>query len=149
MLRATRAGETRHVWVEDWNVKTPKGIVRMRSFPVLDLYRRYASGELTREEFARAADALSLNVGPVIDEAALIRALQSGRIRGAALDVFEVEPLPSDSPLYGMENVLLSPHSADHTATWLDEAMQFFIDNFKRFASGQALVNVVDKRAGY
>ena len=55
--------------------------------------------------------------GPVVDEQALIAALQSGKIRGAALDVFEEEPLPADSPLKGMENVLLAPHNANSSPT--------------------------------
>lgn len=100
---------------------------------------------------AMKPSAVIMNVGrgPVIDEAAMVRALESGRIRGAALDVFETEPLPESSPLWEMENVLLSPHCADHTATWLDDAMQFFLDNFERYAKGEPLENVVDKRAGY
>lgn len=97
----------------------------------------------------KTAVVMNVGRGPVIDEAALIRALETGRIRGAALDVFETEPLPASSPLYKLENVLLSPHCADHTADWLEQAMRFFIDNFARFASGEPLLNVVDKRAGY
>ncbi len=96
-------------------------------------------------------EAVFINVGrgPVVDEAALIRALESGRIRGAALDVFEVEPLPAGHPFYRLENVLLSPHCADHTRDWLDQAMLFFLDNFARFHAGQPLRNVVDKGRGY
>jgi phosphoglycerate dehydrogenase-like enzyme len=97
----------------------------------------------------KTAVVMNVGRGPVIDEAALIRALESGRIRGAALDVFEVEPLPAESPLYKLQNVLLSPHCADHTMDWLEQAMKFFVENFRRFAAGEALKNVVDKRAGY
>ena len=79
----------------------------------------------------------------------MIAALQTGRIQGAALDVFEVEPLPQDSPLWSMDNVLISPHSADHTTTWLEDSMDFFLDQFARFRSGGPLLNVVNKRAGY
>ena len=95
--------------------------------------------------------AVLMNVGrgPVIDEPSLIRALQAGKIRGAALDVLTHEPLPADSPLFGLENVLLSPHCADNTPTWNEEAMQFFIENFKRFVGGEPLKNIVDKSAGY
>jgi phosphoglycerate dehydrogenase-like enzyme len=96
-------------------------------------------------------EAVFINVGrgPVVDEAALIRALESGRIRGAALDVFEVEPLPAGHPFYRLENVLLSPHCADHTRDWLDQAMLFFLENFARYHAGQPLLNVVDKQRGY
>ena len=97
------------------------------------------------------SSAVVINVGrgPVIDEAALIAALQNGTIKGAALDVFDKEPLPEDHAFWGLGNVLLSPHCADHTATWTDEAMQFFLENLKRFQGGQPLLNLVDKKSGY
>jgi phosphoglycerate dehydrogenase-like enzyme len=100
---------------------------------------------------AMKPEAVLINVGrgPVVDEAALTRALESGRIRGAALDVFDVEPLPAGHPFYRLENVLLSPHCADHTRDWLDQAMLFFLDNFARYRAGQPLRNVVDKQRGY
>jgi phosphoglycerate dehydrogenase-like enzyme len=87
--------------------------------------------------------------GPVIDEPAMIRALESGRIKGAALDVTSVEPLPADSPLYRMDHVLLSPHCADHTTDWLQDAMRFFLQQLERFRQGQPLENVVDMTRGY
>jgi phosphoglycerate dehydrogenase-like enzyme len=97
--------------------------------------------------------ALVMNVGrgPVIDEAALIRALQNKQIAGAALDVFEHEPLAADSPLWDMQNVLISPHCTDRTEDpdWLDLSMQLFVENFYRFNKGEALENLVDKKAGY
>ena len=106
-----------------------------------------------REFEAMKPGALVINVGrgPVIDESALIRALVNRRIAGASLDVFEQEPLPRDSPLWGMENVLVSPHTADRTVDpdWVQLTMRFFIENFHRYRNGQALENLVDKRAGY
>jgi phosphoglycerate dehydrogenase-like enzyme len=97
------------------------------------------------------ASAVIINVGrgPVIDEEALIEALESKRIRGAALDVFEEEPLPPGNPLYAMQNVLVSPHCADHTKGWLESAMHKFVENYKLFEAGKPLDNVVDKKAGY
>jgi phosphoglycerate dehydrogenase-like enzyme len=92
---------------------------------------------------------INLGRGPVIDEQALIGALSAKRIRGAVLDVFDQEPLPEAHPFYSLENVLLSPHSADHTATWLDEAMSFFIANFERWEKGEPLKALADKKAGY
>lgn len=92
---------------------------------------------------------INIGRGPIIVESALIQALRERRIRGAALDVFDREPLPEDHPFWSMDNVLLSPHSADHTSTWLEDAMQFFVENFERFRSGAPLHNIVDKRAGY
>lgn len=92
---------------------------------------------------------INVGRGPVIDEPALIRALQENWIRGAALDVFTNEPLPPGHPFWKMENVLLSPHCADHTVDWLDRAMDLFVQNFERFQGGEPLLNVIDKRAGY
>jgi phosphoglycerate dehydrogenase-like enzyme len=97
--------------------------------------------------------ALIINVGrgPVIDEAALIRALQTRQIGGASLDVFEHEPLPDGSPLWAMDNVLISPHCTDRTTDpdFMDLSMQVFIENFHRYQKGEPLENVVDKTAGY
>jgi phosphoglycerate dehydrogenase-like enzyme len=87
--------------------------------------------------------------GPVIDEPALVRALSEKRIRGAALDVFEQEPLPDGNPLYGLDNLLLSPHCADNTPGWLEAAMRAFVRNLERFRRGEQLENVVDKALGY
>ncbi len=92
---------------------------------------------------------INVGRGPVVDEAALIEALSGGRIKGAALDVFDREPLPAGHPFYMLENVLLSPHSADHTADWLERAMRLFLDQFERFRAGLPLDNVVNKTLGY
>jgi phosphoglycerate dehydrogenase-like enzyme len=95
--------------------------------------------------------ALLVNVsrGKLVDEAALVRALEGGRLRGAALDVFEHEPLAPDSPLWGRTDVLITPHvSGFHQHFWRD-AVGMFADNLRRFAAGLPLVNPVDKQAGY
>jgi len=109
-------------------------------------------GLIGEPEFAamkEQAVVINLGRGPVIDEAAMVRALSEHRIRGAVLDVFDAEPLPEGHPFYRLDNVLLSPHTADHTADWLERAMQFFLDNFARFHKGQPLHNLVDKKLGY
>jgi len=95
--------------------------------------------------------AVLINVGrgPVVQEAALVHALRGRRIRGAALDVFETEPLPAGYPLYECDNLLLSPHCADHFPGWKRRAMEFFLENFERFRNGEPLRNVVDKKRGY
>jgi phosphoglycerate dehydrogenase-like enzyme len=92
---------------------------------------------------------INIGRGPVVDQAALVRALAAGKIKGAGLDVFEQEPIPADDPIYKLPNVLISPHSADHTKDWLNQAMQFFLDQYRRFASGQPLQNIVEKHLGY
>jgi phosphoglycerate dehydrogenase-like enzyme len=109
-------------------------------------------GMIGEVEFAAMKpNAVVINVGrgPVIDEAAMVRALSGKRIKGAALDVFDTEPLPQGHPFYLLDNVLLSPHCADHTADWLDAAMNFFVANYERYRTGQPLLNVVDKSLGY
>mmetsp|Transcript_30583 Transcript_30583/g.45580 ORF Transcript_30583/g.45580 Transcript_30583/m.45580 type:complete len:183 (-) Transcript_30583:35-583(-) len=99
-------------------------------------------------------DAVLINVGrgPIIDEEAMIQSLQqqNGKLKGVALDVTTIEPLPSDSPLWSMENVLLSPHNMDKTANFLREATEMFVEeNLPRYLRGLDLLNPVDKVAGY
>ncbi|MBI5497961.1 MAG: D-2-hydroxyacid dehydrogenase [Deltaproteobacteria bacterium] len=92
---------------------------------------------------------VNIGRGPVVDQDALVEALRTGHLRGAALDVFTHEPLPPDSPLWRMDNVLISPHCADQTASWLHQSTALFLDNLRRFTAGEPLLNVVDKRLGY
>jgi phosphoglycerate dehydrogenase-like enzyme len=92
---------------------------------------------------------INVGRGAVVDEPALIEALETGKIRGAALDVFAVEPLPKDHPFYRLENVLLSPHTADHVQDFIHLAVESFLDNLRRFQANQPLLNLVDKHAGY
>jgi phosphoglycerate dehydrogenase-like enzyme len=96
-----------------------------------------------------AAVVINVGRGPVIDQAALLRALEQGKIRGAGLDVFEHEPIPADDPIWKFENVFISPHCADNTHGWLERAMLFFLKQYDRFRKGEPLENVVDKRLGY
>lgn len=92
---------------------------------------------------------INLGRGATVDEEALVEALRERRIRGAALDVFEVEPLPPEHPLWQLDNVLISPHTADHTNDSHLRAMQFFVENLRRFHAGESLQNVVDKQEQY
>jgi phosphoglycerate dehydrogenase-like enzyme len=100
---------------------------------------------------AMKTSAVIINVGrgPIINEDAMIHALSTNRIKGAALDVFDHEPLPTGHPFYKFENVLLSPHCADHTPDWLANAVQLFLDQFGRYHSGQPPLNIVKKHLGY
>jgi phosphoglycerate dehydrogenase-like enzyme len=97
------------------------------------------------------ASARFLNVGrgATVDEPALVDALGSGRIAGAALDVFETEPLPAESPLWSMPNVLVSPHICGDFEGWEAEIVNVFVDNLARFATGRPLRNTVDKVRGH
>ena len=86
---------------------------------------------------------LNASRGPVVDEAALIAALQQGRIAGAYLDVFATEPLPPSSPLWTMPNVLLTPHMSDRVVDWELRHARFFMDNLERWYLGEPLRNIV------
>jgi phosphoglycerate dehydrogenase-like enzyme len=97
----------------------------------------------------RGAIVVNIARGPVIDEAALIAALQDGHIGGAGLDVFESEPLPADSPLWDMDNVLVSPHSASTVMQENAVLTDLFCDNLRRWIDGVALRNVYDPFRGY
>ena len=104
-------------------------------------------GEIT----AMRPNAYLVNIGrgEVIDETALIEALRAGKIGGAGLDVFEKEPLPKESPLWDLENVILTPHMSGANSGYMETACELFADNLRRFNSGQPLLNVVDRRLGY
>jgi phosphoglycerate dehydrogenase-like enzyme len=110
---------------------------------------RHMIGESQFAAMRPGAVVINVGRGPAIDQAAMVQALRAGRIRGAGLDVFEQEPLPAGDPLWQMPNVLVSPHTADHTQDWIDAAMRFFLRQYERFRRGEPLENVVDKRLGY
>ena len=92
---------------------------------------------------------VNVSRGKLIDEAALARELAKGRLRGAALDVFEHEPLAADSPLWSRDDVLITPHVSGFQPRHWPDAATLFAENLRRFESGQALRNPVDKAAGY
>ena len=119
------------------------------SAPLTDATR----GMINKEAFEHIhSNAVLINVGrgPIIDEEAMIVALKEGKMKGAALDVVATEPLPVSSELWELNNVLLSPHNMDQTATFAHEATDFFIkENLPRFVRGEELLNPVDKVAGY
>jgi phosphoglycerate dehydrogenase-like enzyme len=97
------------------------------------------------------AGAVFVNVarGNMVDEPALIEALTSGRLAGAALDVAREEPLPPESPLWDVPNLLLSPHSSPSQDRYFEMVFELFVDNLGRYVSGQPLRNVVDLTSGY
>ena len=92
---------------------------------------------------------IDVSRGGIMRQAALIEALQSGRLAGAALDVFETEPLPPDNPLWGMANVILTPHCSSVYDGWDRRSMDMFCDNLDRWRRGLPLENVVDPARGY
>lgn len=107
---------------------------------------------LSTEEFGAMKDDavfISLGRGVVVDEAALAATLAAGRLRGAALDVFEVEPLPQSSPLWSSERLLLTAHNADFTDDYFEQGWRVWAANLDALQAGQPPVTPVDKRAGY
>ncbi len=89
---------------------------------------------------------VNIGRGPLIDEDALLAALRSGAIAGAALDVFATEPLPPEHPFWAMDQVVVSPHMSGDRIGWEREVVSRFADNLRRWLAGEELRNVVDKR---
>jgi phosphoglycerate dehydrogenase-like enzyme len=109
-------------------------------------------GMIGPDQLARMKpDGYLINVGrgPLIDEAALHQALRERKIGGAALDVFEHEPLRPDSPLWDLDNLLITPHTAGMTTKLWERHYGFFSENLRRHLAGQPLLALVDKRRGY
>jgi phosphoglycerate dehydrogenase-like enzyme len=110
------------------------------------------TGMIGRQQLATMKpEAFLLNVGrgPLIDEAALADVLREHKIGGAALDVFSQEPLPPDSPLWDLEDLLITPHTAGISERMWDRHYVLFSDNLRRYLSSQPLLGLVDKRRGY
>ncbi|MGH2577513.1 MAG: NAD(P)-dependent oxidoreductase, partial [Actinomycetota bacterium] len=97
----------------------------------------------------RNARFINVGRGTTVVEEALIDALREERIGGAALDVFEREPLPSDSPFWELRNTIVSPHMSGDFEGWLEAVVRLFVENLRRFVEGRPLLNVVDKPEGY
>lgn len=109
-------------------------------------------GMIGREQLARMKpDAYLINVGrgPLIDEAALVEALRDRKIGGAALDVFDEEPLPANSPFWDLENLLITPHTAGMTEKLWERHYALFSQNVRRYLDAKPLLGLVDKHLGY
>jgi phosphoglycerate dehydrogenase-like enzyme len=96
-----------------------------------------------------AAFLVNVGRGDIVSESDLVRALKKGWIRGAGLDVFSTEPLPSDSPLWKMDNVIISPHVSGFTRAYDERAVDLFVENLRRYLRGEPLLNVVNRDEGY
>jgi phosphoglycerate dehydrogenase-like enzyme len=149
------------------NTGDPEGAIPERFYPAGALHEMLAECDYVvvalpltpatlgflgeRELRAMKPTAYLINIarGPIIDEAAVVRALREEWIAGAGLDVFEQEPLPSDSPLWNLENALISPHVAGFTPRYDERAATLFARNLARYLEGERLLNLVDKSAGY
>jgi phosphoglycerate dehydrogenase-like enzyme len=106
-------------------------------------------GTAELERMRRDAILINLGRGALVDERALVAALENGTIAGAALDVFEHEPLDAESPLWGMPNVIVTPHVSGFGPLYWERAAELFARNLRAFLDGRPLENVVDKKAGY
>jgi len=106
-------------------------------------------GAAQLQEMPEHAWLINIARGRLLDELALRRALEAGWIGGAVLDVFNDEPLPPDSPLYGTPNLIITPHTSWSSDRVVERSLDLFIANLRRFAAGETLENVVDLEAGY
>ena len=109
-------------------------------------------GAISREVISRmkkTAWIMNIARGAIVDEPAMIEALQAEKIGGAALDVFTTEPLPPDSPLWKLENVIITPHHSGSSPRASERTLALFAENLRRYKSGEPLINRVDYQAGY
>jgi len=113
---------------------------------------RETQGMFNRAAFAamkRGSFLINIARGRVVDTDAMLAALRDGTLAGACLDVTDPEPLPADSPLWGMPNVVITPHVAAESEVTEQRQSALFVENIRRFGAGEPLLNVVDKQAGY
>lgn len=113
---------------------------------------RETEGMIGAQELARmkpTARLINVGRGPVVDEEALLEALRSREIAGAALDVFVNEPLPPTHPFWDLPGMIVSPHMAGDFIGWTRALSELFLENYRRWLEGRPLLNVVDKERGY
>ncbi len=110
---------------------------------------RHLIGEIELASMKRSAVIVNIARGAVIDQRALIDAVRNGVIGGAALDVTDPEPLPPESELWTLDNVMITPHISGGTPRYMDRAIELFCDNLRRYLAGQPLRNLVDADRGY
>ncbi|MCP4424954.1 MAG: D-2-hydroxyacid dehydrogenase [Chloroflexi bacterium] len=118
------------------------------TLPLTDKTRHFFDESVFKE---MKPDAYLVNIGRggLINEKDLVKALKKGWIAGAGLDVFETEPLPSDSPLWTMDNVILTPHVSGFTPHYDERATDLFAENLRRYLAGESLLNLVNRNEGY
>lgn len=142
-------GFERVVGPSGWRDLLPATDVLVVSAPATEATRTMVTGELL-DRLPRGAIVVNVARGSLVDQNALAKRLAAGRLRGAVLDVFEEEPLPPSSPLWGLSSALITPHvSAVSPRGFWERELPLFIDNWHRFVVEKAMNNVVDKEAGY
>ena len=110
---------------------------------------RHLIGALEFQAMKKSAVFINVARGGVVDETALVAALRAGEIGGAALDVFAAEPLPADSPLWELPNVILTPHISGLSRHYDQRAASLFAENLRRYIAGEELLNIYDRTRGY
>jgi phosphoglycerate dehydrogenase-like enzyme len=110
---------------------------------------RHIIGERELRAMKPGARLINVGRGQLVDEEALIRALDEKRIAGAGLDVTYTEPLPKESRLWSLDNVIISPHLSWAMENYLSHATHLFCKNLRRYLAGKKLLNVVDRKRGY
>ena len=117
--------------------------------PLTEATRHVLSADEFETLSKKKAFVANIARGPIIDSKALRKALEDDKLRGAALDVTEPEPLPSDDPLWKAPNMFISPHVSGNTKDYAKRAFQVFEENLERRAKGEKLINVIDRKRGY
>lgn len=103
----------------------------------------------TFRNMKKSAYFINVARGPIVNEADLITALSTGVIRGAALDVFAEEPLPPESPLWDLDNLIITPHIAAKSPYYIDRALKLFLENLNKFSMHSNMFNIINKETGY
>jgi phosphoglycerate dehydrogenase-like enzyme len=135
--------------LNDIDRELPDADILVLATPLTPLTRGLLSGSRL-DSLPAAAIVVNVARGALVDETALIDRLEAGRLRGAVLDVFHEEPLPAGSPLWGMRNVLITPHvAAVSPRLFWERELALFLDNWQRYTAGLPLRNLIDKHAGY
>ena len=134
--------------VSDWEARLPETDLLILSVPLTGATRALV-GESQLANLPRGAWVANIARGGLIDEKALVASLKSGHLGGAYLDVTDPEPLPPESELWSIQNVVLTPHSSWATEHQMERAGEIFLDNFARYQRSAPLKNVVDLALGY
>lgn len=143
------AGFARSRGLNDIERELPDAEILVLATPLTPLTRNVLSAA-RMDILPQGAIVVNVARGALLDEPALVARLETGRLRGAVLDVFQEEPLPSASPLWGLRNVLVTPHvAAVSPRLFWERELALFLDNWERYTAGLPLRNLIDKQAGY
>jgi phosphoglycerate dehydrogenase-like enzyme len=147
-VRRNPGGEAGVIAAEGWEARLPQTDLLILSVPLTGA----TSALVGKDQLAalpQGAWIANIARGGLIDQPALIAALKSGHLGGAYLDVTDPEPLPAESELWSLPNVIITPHASWATEHLMERAAEIFVDNFERYLKGEPLRNVVDMDAGY